>query len=149
MLDDFQRERDVETFPAASQRFNVGDAVIDREPARLGMGTGDVDRCRAGVDAGHGEAEPRHRLGDQPPAAADIDQREAIERPQSESITAEGRQQLAADEIEAGGVYPMEGAEAALRVPPARALRGEAIDVRPVYRVAEFIHTAGSPRPRG
>ena len=47
---------------------------------------------------------------------------------------------FAADEIEADGVYVMERPETAPRVPPARCLRGEAIDIVRVYRIAEFIH---------
>ena len=38
------------------------------------MRAGDGDRLGAGVDAGDGEAEPRHRLGDEAAAAADIEQ---------------------------------------------------------------------------
>ena len=53
------------------------------------------------------------------------------------------REQFAADEIEADGVYLVERPKAAPRVPPARRLRGEAIDVLPVYRSAEFTHAVG------
>jgi hypothetical protein len=56
------------------------------------------------------------------------------------------REQLAADEIDADGIYSMERAKAAPRVPPARALRGKAIDIPTVYGVPEFIHPLGSVR---
>src|SRR4051794_12913311 len=49
-------------------------------------------------------------------------------------------EEFASDEIDADGVYLVERPEAAPRVPPARRLRGEAIDIVPVYRVAEFSH---------
>jgi hypothetical protein len=50
------------------------------------------------------------------------------------------REQLAADESDAGWVHPVERPKAARRVPPARAVRGEAIDILGVYGVAEFSH---------
>jgi hypothetical protein len=53
------------------------------------------------------------------------------------------REHFAADEIDADGVYLVERPKAAPRVPPARRLRGEAIDIVPVYRVAEFGHAVG------
>ena len=56
------------------------------------------------------------------------------------------REQLAADEIDAHGVYLMEWLKAAPRVPPARTLRGKPIDILLVYRVAEFTHIPGSAR---
>src|SRR3954447_14688798 len=49
-------------------------------------------------------------------------------------------EEFASDEIDADGVYLVERPKAAPRVPPARRLRGEAIDIVPVYRVAEFTH---------
>ena len=56
------------------------------------------------------------------------------------------REQLAADEIDAHGVYLMERLKAAPWVPPARTLRGKPIDILLVYRVAEFTHIPGSAR---
>jgi hypothetical protein len=49
-------------------------------------------------------------------------------------------EELASDEIDADGVYLVERPKAAPRIPPARRLRGEAIDIMPVYRIAEFSH---------
>ena len=65
------------------------------------MGAGDRDRLRVGVDAGDREAEPRHRLGDEAAAAADIGEAEPGERGQRARIAGEMREQLVADELEA------------------------------------------------
>ena len=52
------------------------------------------------------------------------------------------REQVTADEIDAGGVYLVERPKAARWVPPARTLCGEPIDIFRVYGVAEFGHLA-------
>ena len=49
-------------------------------------------------------------------------------------------EQLTADEIDAPGIYLVERSKAARRVPPARAVRGEAIKILGVYGVAELSH---------
>ena len=54
-----------------------------------------------------------------------------------------------ADEIDAGGVYPVERPKAARWVPPVRTLRGEAIDILRVYGVAEFSHVRLCPKRWG
>src|SRR5207237_10186828 len=137
VLDDCQREGNVETRAGGADLFDAGGAVVDREAARIGMGAGDIDCRGIGVDPGHRKAEPGHWLGDKAAAAADIEQGQAVERPEGTGVAAKGCEQLPPDEIEADGVYSMERAKAALGVPPAGAVRSEAIDVVRIYGVAE------------
>ena len=149
MLDEFQGQRYVEPLARTHHRISGRDAVIDAEAARVGMHAGGIDRLGAGIDPGHGKAEPRHRLGDKAAAAADVDQGETVERPQRARVAAEMGEQVAADESDARGVYPMERSKAAAGIPPARAMRGKAVDVLAVYSVAFFVHPIGSPRSSG
>src|SRR6202043_1389638 len=149
VLDDFEGEGDVEALARGGDLLDAGGTVVDGKSPGLGVGAGDFDRRPGGVDTGHGKAEPGHRLGHEAAATADVDQPQTLEGPHGFGVAAKGREQLPADEIETGGVYPMKGAKAALGVPPGRALRGEAIDVARVYGVAEFTHAAGIPRSDG
>ena len=48
------------------------------------MGAGGADIPLRGIGAGDGKAQPRHRLGQQPAAAADIQQGQALRRAASE-----------------------------------------------------------------
>ena len=91
VLDDFERQGDVETLAGGADLFDAGGAVVDLQTARLGMGAGDIDRRGIGVDPRYGKAEPGHRLGDKTAAAADVEQPQAVERPQRAGIAAEGR----------------------------------------------------------
>ena len=43
VLDDFERQGDVETLADGADLFDAGIVVVDHETARLGMGTGDID----------------------------------------------------------------------------------------------------------
>ena len=146
VLDDLEGEDGIEALAGTRQRSDIRNAVIDREPARLGVVAGRGDRLRVGVDPGDPKAEPGHRLGDEAAAAADIGEAEAGEGGERAIVAAELREQLPADKIDADGVYAVERLKAAPCVPPVRTLRGEPSDVLRVYRIAEFMHFLGSAR---
>jgi aspartate kinase len=149
VLDDFQRQYNVEPRVAADQRGDVAHPVINRETARCGMRARNRNCAGIGVDAGNRETEPGHRLGNEAAAAADIRKAETGKRRERGRVATKMRDQLAADEIEARGVYLMERAKAAARIPPARAVPGEPIDVPRVYRAAEIAHPGGCRRSPG
>src|SRR5258708_1261812 len=81
------------------------------------------------VDAGHGETQPRHRLGDQTAAAADIDQAQAAERVGLRAVAAEPLRHAIADVTEANRIEPMERFELAVRIPPGFRDACEAFDL--------------------
>lgn len=142
VLDDFEREDDVKAFAGACQRLDIRNPIIDRQPTRQGVGAGGGDRGPAGIDAGDGETEPGHRLGHEAAATADVREAQAGERRERARITLKMREELAADEIDADGIYLVERPEAARLIPPARTLRGETVDILRVYAVADFSHLA-------
>jgi hypothetical protein len=72
-----------------------GVAVVDVEPGLLGMDAGHGDVAGGGVGADDGGAEPGHRFGQEPAAAADVEEAQAVEgrwpersRPNSAAICA-------------------------------------------------------------
>ena len=89
VLDHFERQHGVEPLDASRDRFGGGDAVVDRQSGRRGVGAGRSDRRLAGVDPGYGKAEASHRFGDQPAAATDIDEAEPGEGLQQRGRAAE------------------------------------------------------------
>ena len=77
MLDHFHVEDHVEGRPFGHQRLGGGGAVVDVQARLGGMGAGGADIALRGVGAGDGKPQPRHGLGQQPAAAADIQQASA------------------------------------------------------------------------
>ena len=64
---------DVKHGAAFGKRLGGHAAIIDLEAGLCRMLARRLDRLRGGVDAGDGAAKPRHRLCQQPAAAADIE----------------------------------------------------------------------------
>ena len=149
VLDDFQRQYNVEPLGAADQRSDIADPVIDHETARRGMLARNGNGAGIGVDAGNRETEPGHRLGNKAAAAADIGEAEPGKRRERGRVAAKMRDQLAADEIEARGIYLMERTKAAARIPPARAVPSKPINVPRVHGAAEIAHASGCKRSPG
>src|SRR5690606_8226912 len=79
-------------------------------------GGADVRRHRVAAD--DARPEPGHRLGDQPAAAAEIDQAQPLERPAGERVAAEMAHQPTAQIAEPGRIEVVKRAELAVRVPP-------------------------------
>ena len=80
VLDDLQRQHDVEPAARFGQRLGGALAVVDLQPLLAGMQRRDSDVARRRIDAGHLGAQPGHRLAEQAAAAADVEQAEALQR---------------------------------------------------------------------
>ena len=76
-----------------------------------------LDVVRRRVDARHLRAEPRQRLGDEPAAAADVQDRKAVERPGDAALGAEMPHHPIAQEGQARRTDQMQGAEFSVRHP--------------------------------
>ena len=100
VLDDLEGQRGVEPLARGGELFGGGDPVIDRKAVRRGMRARNIDRGRRRIDPRHDEAEPRHRLGDETAATADIDKPELLKRPQIARVAAKMCEQLPADELQ-------------------------------------------------
>ena len=94
-------------------------------PRSLGVQPGDRDVALDGVDAGDAGAEPRHRLGQQAAAAADVEQREACQGAGRQRVAAMTGGDAVADEGDARRVELVQRPELALRVPPGLGHGGE------------------------
>ena len=126
-----RRARSISSASTASKRslagasvFGGGDPVVDREPARLGVGSrATAIACAAASIPVTAKAEPRHRLGDQPAAAADIEQGSA---PRTAAASAgrgrNARRSSVRMKSSRTGFSWCSGPKAAHRVPPASAL---------------------------
>ena len=137
MLDDFERQNGVEALAGGGQRLRRGVAVVDGEPLLLGMVAGRADVGLRRVDGDHLGAQPTHRLGHQPAAAADVEEPEAGQRLERRAVGARIALGLGHERIphigDADRVQRMQGAEGAVTVPPALGKRGEALDLRRIY----------------
>jgi hypothetical protein len=86
MFDHLEADDQVERL--AGHHLHPAGAIIDGEPARLGMGAGRADVLGRRVHACHGRAEPRQGLCQQPSAAAHVKRALAGERREPRGITA-------------------------------------------------------------
>ncbi|MNT69960.1 hypothetical protein D3C72_2083100 [compost metagenome] len=89
MLDDFPVEDHVEGFAGGGERFRGHGAIVDLDPRLGGMGAGDADIALGGVRAEHVGTHPGDRLGEQPAAAADVEDAQAFERAMGLGVAAE------------------------------------------------------------
>ena len=150
VLRHFERQHGIEALAACGQILGRRLAVIDGKPGFAGMRAGDGERRRVGVDPRHGEAEPRHRLGDEPAAAANVQEPEPGERRERAGLAREMADQPIADEAEPHRVEPVQRPELARLVPPARRDAREAPDLAAVDRalaLARPVHRLPRPRP--
>ncbi len=102
--------------------------VADVQASFRGMGLGRADVALGGVDASDLEAQPRHGLAQQAPAAADIQQPQTLERSAGASVAAEAGQGLVTDEAQPDRVEAVQRRELALRIPPVGGEAGESLD---------------------
>jgi hypothetical protein len=80
VLDHLHVQQDVEALARLHQRLGGGVAVVDVEARLGGVKPRHGDVAGGGVGADHLGAQPRHRLGQEPAAAADVEQAQAGER---------------------------------------------------------------------
>ena len=99
--------------------------VIDRYPVFGRVRLGGADIPLRGVGPGDGKSQPGHRLGQQAPATADIQQRKPLERLQAPCVPIEMGSSFPPDEVQPNGIEFVQGGEFTLRVPPFRRQGGE------------------------
>ena len=126
MLDDFHREHDVEFRALAGQILDRSYAIGQIGAGRRRVGARDFDRARRRVDSADDGAQPRQRLGEQPGAAADVEDVEVFQRAVS------GAPEMRGDRIakpgDADGIDPVQRRHRPRRVPPIVAQRVETGD---------------------
>ena len=140
MLDNFHGENDVEVFAAFGQRFGRRGAVIDGEPGlrRMALRRRDVLFRRVGAD--HRCAEPRQRLGQNPAAAADVEDAQARKAVETLGVAAEARRGVVADVGEAHRIELVQHRHGAMRVPPVLGEPGKLRNLRIVDGAACVCH---------
>jgi hypothetical protein len=79
VLDDFKGQYYVEAPAGIDGLLDCFDSVVDPKTRRLSMRPSDTNCFLAHIDSGYSEPEPRHRFGDEAPAAAYIHQTEPLE----------------------------------------------------------------------
>ena len=118
MLNDLHAEHDIELFAGIGNAFNCGEPVIDVEAHSLRVISRDHNVPLCSVKTRDLGPEPRHRLGQQSTAAADICNSKPRERALIGGISIEIRTNSIANIGEARGVELVQRSEAALRIPP-------------------------------
>ena len=120
MLDDLHGEHDVESFARLAERLRRRRAVVDRKVALLGVQPRDLDVGRRRIDADDLRAEPRHRLAQNPAAAADVEQAKPGERFSRLRIAREVLDDDIADVAEPHRIELVQRPELSVRAPPLR-----------------------------
>ena len=128
MLDHLEREHGIEALLSRGQGIEGIRAVVHRHAALPGMIARDLERSGVGIDPRDLESEPRQRLGDQPAAAADIEQPQTPERLTRLGIAFEMTADSIPDKGEPRRIETMERSECAILVPPLRRKRRKALD---------------------
>jgi hypothetical protein len=118
MLDHLHVEDDIEAFAAGSELLGGGHPVIDCEFLLGGMDVGGLDVALGGVDADNLRPEAGHRLGQEPAAAADVEEAEALEGAKRHRVEAKPGSRLLADIGQPDGIELVKHAEFAGRIPP-------------------------------
>ena len=118
VLDHLHVEDDVEALAGGRQIFRRRGAVVDVETLLGGMDGGRLDVPLRRVDGNHVRAQPRHRLGQQAAAAADVEKAQALERFALVWVDAQPRRHLLADIVEPDRIELVQHAELAVGVPP-------------------------------
>ena len=111
------------------------------------MQAGGRDVALGGIDAGDLRAEPRHRLAEQPAAAADIEHRQALQRAARQGVALPVGGGAVADEAEANRVKPMQRRELAARIPPFVRDARKALDLGRIDRRSRAGYAPTRPWP--
>ena len=136
MLHHFHVEDDVIVAAFGGQFLGGDGAIVDGQTGLGGMGLGRADIALRGICPCDGEAEPRHGLRQQASAAADIQQRQSIERAQGTRVAAEMGGHLALEERQPHRIEFVQRGKLARGIPPLRCDGGELGDFGGVYRRA-------------
>ena len=138
VLDDLHVEHHVEALARRREALRRAVPVVDGEARLRRVQRGDGDVARRRVDAGDLGAEPRHRLGEEPAAAADVEEPEAGEGPRRLRVATELGRDLVDDVVEPAGVQHVQRLELALRIPPLGGHRLELGDLGGVNRTGDL-----------
>ena len=115
--------------PSVGQRLGGGLAIVDGEALALGVQAGGGDVALGGVDAGDGGAKPGHRLAQKAAAAADIEQRQALQRCSRQRVALPVAGGAVADITQPRRVQVVQRRELAVGVPPLVGDAREALDL--------------------
>ena len=96
--------------PDFGQRLGRALAIVDRQRLSLGVQGGDIDVLRGRVDAGHSRPQAGHRLAQKPAAAADVEQRQVLERRARQRIALPMGRGAVADVADAHWIQPVQRA---------------------------------------
>jgi aspartate kinase len=133
MLDDFQRQHRIEAL-VGSELLDCRRAIVDREPGFRRMRPRRFECRDIGVDRRDGKAHPRHWLGDETAAAADVEEAQTGKRAEGARIAGEVPYQPVANEADARRIDPVQRPELALGIPPRMGQPGEPLDLVGVDR---------------
>ncbi len=132
VLHDLQANRHIETLPAIRKILDALHSVVDRQPTGCCMRSRHGHAVLSKVDARHLCAKPCKRFADKAAPRPDVEKPDALERLEAGILQPERLGHRVADEPEPCGSELMQGAELAIRIPPARRKRPEAGDFRRV-----------------
>ena len=99
VLDDLEGQYSVEPFAGFGKGFGRSNPVINCQAYRTGVGPRSLDRIGTRINCGYPKTEPGHRFGNEPPAAANVEQTVPAERSQSIGTATEMREQTFANKL--------------------------------------------------
>jgi hypothetical protein len=141
MLDHFHVEHHVEALARRGEVFGAGVAVVDFEAGLPGMDLRHGNVARGGIGTHHLSPEPRHRLGQQAAATADIEQAQPGEGALARQVAVELGGDLGGDVVETARVEHVQRLELAVRIPPFGGHRLEFRDLGGVDRALGGLHS--------
>jgi hypothetical protein len=140
VLNNLHGEHDVESLARRGERLGRRRAIVDGQAGGCGMQPGHLDVDGGGVGADHIGAEPRHRLRQEPAAAADVEQPQGGERLRFSRIAAEMARRNVANIGQPHRVELVQGPELSVRVPP---FGGHPLEFLDFGRVQAAVDCAG------
>ena len=142
VLNHFQANHGIKAARFLGQILGPAQAVINRKPARFGMGAGDLQRFRRRIHPGDVSAKPRQRLRSQPRPAAHIQNPKP-----GKGLRAMRAAQPFGNPANPHRVHPVQRLHRAIRVPPARGQSVKFGDFRPKRRCFRQDNALSSPDP--
>jgi hypothetical protein len=142
MLDHFHVQHHVELLSGFGEGFSAGMTIIYCQPRLRGMDLRDRDIARRRIRADNLRPKPCHRLAQQAPATADIQNAQARKGTILPQIPAELCGDLSRDVIQTAWVEHVKRLELALRIPPFGGHCLEFGDLLGIYRGLTGLHSA-------
>ncbi len=129
VLDHFHGQHHIKAFARAGESLGCRDPVVDRKAATLRVQRRGLDVVWRRIGPHHRGAEPRQRLAQNPSAAADIENADAIEARRMTGIATELPAHRIANIAEPDWIEFMQHRHLSARVPPFSGKPGEAVDL--------------------